>query len=80
MRAARPRGAGPQPARGRLPHPQGLAAWRGQDQLGSLGGGSHLIELPHDGERLWVMYHTGSRGFGHGLATHSFVKAATGTD
>jgi tRNA-splicing ligase RtcB len=55
--------------------PKGSRAWRGQDQLGSLGGGNHFIELQHDGERLWVMFHTGSRGFGHGLATDFFEKA-----
>jgi tRNA-splicing ligase RtcB len=55
--------------------PRESRAWRGQDQLGSLGGGNHFIELQHDGDRLWVMYHTGSRGFGHGLATHYFEKA-----
>ena len=55
--------------------PRDSRAWRGQDQLGSLGGGNHFIELQHDGKRLWVMYHTGSRGFGHGLATHYFEKA-----
>ena len=55
--------------------PKDSRAWRGQQQLGSLGGGNHFIELQHDGERLWVMFHTGSRGFGHGLATHYFEKA-----
>ena len=44
---------------------------RGLSQLGSLGGGNHFIELQHDQEgHLWVMVHTGSRGFGHGLATY----------
>ncbi len=44
---------------------------RGIGQLGSLGGGNHFIELQHDqNDHLWVMVHTGSRGFGHGLATH----------
>lgn len=44
---------------------------RGLGQLGSLGGGNHFIELQHDQhDHLWVMVHTGSRGFGHGLATH----------
>jgi tRNA-splicing ligase RtcB len=43
---------------------------RGKDQLKSLGGGNHFIELQYDqNEHLWVMVHTGSRGFGHGLAT-----------
>lgn len=44
---------------------------RGIGQLGSLGGGNHFCELQYDQEdHLWVMVHTGSRGFGHGLATH----------
>jgi tRNA-splicing ligase RtcB (3'-phosphate/5'-hydroxy nucleic acid ligase) len=55
--------------------PKDSRAWRGQAQLGSLGGGNHFIELQHDGERLWVMYHTGSRGFGHGLASYYFEQA-----
>lgn len=55
--------------------PRHSRAWRGQDQLGSLGGGNHFIELQSDGERLWVMYHTGSRGFGHGLAEYFFELA-----
>jgi tRNA-splicing ligase RtcB len=55
--------------------PKDSRAWRGQAQVGSLGGGNHFIELQHDGERLWVMYHTGSRGFGHGLASYYFEQA-----
>jgi tRNA-splicing ligase RtcB len=55
--------------------PKRSRAWRGQNQLGSLGGGNHFIELQSDGERLWVMFHTGSRGFGHGLAEHYFEVA-----
>jgi tRNA-splicing ligase RtcB (3'-phosphate/5'-hydroxy nucleic acid ligase) len=55
--------------------PKDSRAWRGQGQLGSLGGGNHFIELQSDGERLWVMFHTGSRGFGHGLAEHFFGVA-----
>jgi tRNA-splicing ligase RtcB len=44
---------------------------RGMGQLGSLGGGNHFIELQQDQNgKLVVMIHTGSRGFGHGLATH----------
>ena len=44
---------------------------RGIGQLGSLGGGNHFIELQHDQDgHLWVMVHTGSRGFGHQLAHH----------
>ncbi len=39
--------------------------------LGSLGGGNHFIEIGYD-ERdcVWVVIHSGSRGVGHGLATH----------
>ncbi len=55
--------------------PKHSRAWRGQNQLGSLGGGNHFIELQHDGARLWVMFHTGSRGFGHGLASYYFELA-----
>jgi tRNA-splicing ligase RtcB len=44
---------------------------RGIGQIGSLGGGNHFIELQHDQNgKLVVMIHTGSRGFGHGLASH----------
>jgi tRNA-splicing ligase RtcB len=55
--------------------PKRSRAGRGQQQLGSLGGGNHFIELQHDGEALWVMFHTGSRGFGHGLAEYYFQLA-----
>lgn len=44
---------------------------RGIGQLGSLGGGNHFIELQYDQNgKLVVMIHTGSRAFGHALATH----------
>jgi tRNA-splicing ligase RtcB len=50
---------------------------RGLDQLGSLGGGNHFIELQKsvETETLFVQAHTGSRGFGHGLATNHFEMA-----
>lgn len=50
---------------------------RGMDQLGSLGGGNHFIELQRAEETgtLFVQVHTGSRGFGHGLATNYFELA-----
>lgn len=50
---------------------------RGRQQLGSLGGGNHFIELQREvstGE-LFVQVHTGSRGFGHGMATNFFELA-----
>jgi tRNA-splicing ligase RtcB len=50
---------------------------RGLQQLGSLGGGNHFIELQRAEETgtLFVQVHTGSRGFGHGLATNYFELA-----
>ena len=50
---------------------------RGMDQLGSLGGGNHFIELQRSEMTgtLFVQVHTGSRGFGHGLATNYFELA-----
>jgi tRNA-splicing ligase RtcB len=50
---------------------------RGIGQLGSLGGGNHFIELQEclQTGTLFVQVHTGSRGFGHGLATNYFHLA-----
>ena len=50
---------------------------RGRQQMGSLGGGNHFIELQRevDSGKLFVQVHTGSRGFGHGLATNYFELA-----
>ncbi len=50
---------------------------RGLDQLGSLGGGNHFIELQREETlgTLFLQVHTGSRGFGHGLATNYFELA-----
>lgn len=50
---------------------------RGMAQLGSLGGGNHFIELQRAKETgtLFVQVHTGSRGFGHGMATNYFDLA-----
>jgi len=50
---------------------------RGMEQLGSLGSGNHFIELQRCEETgtLFVQAHTGSRGWGHGLATNYFEMA-----
>ncbi|MCW3848353.1 RtcB family protein [Sphingomonas sp. LB-2] len=46
------------------------------DQLGSMGGGNHFIEVCLDEEdRLWVMLHSGSRGTGNRIGTY-FIDAA----
>ena len=52
---------------------------RGLDQLGSLGGGNHFIELQRSEQTgtLFLQVHTGSRGFGHGLATNYFDLASS---
>jgi tRNA-splicing ligase RtcB len=52
-------------------------AERGMAQIGSLGGGNHFMELQHclQTDTLFVQIHTGSRGFGHGLATNYFHAA-----
>ncbi len=53
---------------------------RGRHQLGSLGGGNHFLELQRCVETgtLFVQIHSGSRGFGHGLATNYFELAREG--
>jgi len=50
---------------------------RGTPQLGTLGGGNHFIELQENvrAGTLYVQMHSGSRGFGHGLATNYFHLA-----
>lgn len=46
------------------------------EQLGSLGGGNHFIELCLDTQqRVWVMLHSGSRRIGAALAEHHMVQA-----
>ncbi|MBE0626811.1 MAG: RtcB family protein [Burkholderiales bacterium] len=41
------------------------------NQMGTLGGGNHFIELCLDeSSRVWVMLHSGSRGIGNALATY----------
>ena len=44
---------------------------------GSLGGGNHFIEVGADeASQVWVIIHSGSRGVGHGIATH-YMKLAS---
>ena len=46
-------------------------------QLGSLGGGNHFMELElGDDGRVYVMVHTGSRGFGYQIAKSFFDAGA----
>jgi tRNA-splicing ligase RtcB len=44
--------------------------------LGSLGGGNHFIEVCLDeGDHVWVMLHSGSRGIGNRIGTYFIGKA-----
>jgi tRNA-splicing ligase RtcB len=53
-----------------------VAHRRSVQQLGTLGGGNHFIEVCLDEEdRLWVMLHSGSRGPGNRIGTH-FIHLA----
>jgi tRNA-splicing ligase RtcB len=46
------------------------------NQLGTLGGGNHFIELCLDqANRAWVMLHSGSRGIGNAIGTY-FIELA----
>lgn len=46
------------------------------NQLGSLGGGNHFIELCLDeDDRVWVMLHSGSRGPGNGIGQYFIERA-----
>jgi tRNA-splicing ligase RtcB (3'-phosphate/5'-hydroxy nucleic acid ligase) len=49
-----------------------------REQLGTVGGGNHYVDLLEDEEGLlWVGVHFGSRGFGHKTAT-GFLNIAAG--
>lgn len=46
------------------------------NHLGSLGGGNHFIEICLDeGQQVWVMLHSGSRGVGNRIGTY-FIEMA----
>ena len=50
------------------------------DQLGTVGGGNHYVDLFVDEQdRIWVGVHFGSRGLGYKTATY-FLKAAGGKE
>ncbi|HEX6342773.1 RtcB family protein [Umezawaea sp.] len=45
-------------------------------QIGTLGGGNHFLEVCLDeGQRVWVMLHSGSRNIGNELAQHHIAVA-----
>lgn len=49
--------------------------------LGSLGGGNHFCEVGHDeNDNVWVVIHSGSRGVGHGIASHYMTLSSSDTE
>lgn len=53
-----------------IKHP-GMRSKNAERQLGTLGTGNHFIELSLDEQdRLWVVLHSGSRGFGNRIGTY----------
>lgn len=52
---------------------------KGNNQLGTLGGGNHFIEVGYleSNENIAIVIHSGSRGFGHGVASHYMQEAAS---
>ena len=56
-----------------------FAAKGGYRQLGTLGGGNHFIEVGADEMgAVWIIIHSGSRGIGHGIASH-YMRLASPT-
>lgn len=51
-----------------------------RNQLGTVGSGNHYVDLFTDEQdRVWIGVHFGSRGLGHGIASH-FIEAGGGKD
>ena len=56
-------------------HPK-MKAFNTYNHLGTLGTGNHFIELCLDTEdKVWIMFHSGSRGMGNKIGTY-FINAA----
>ncbi len=48
----------------------------GLKQVGTLGGGNHFIEVGYGAdEKAWIVIHSGSRGFGHKIASYYIQEA-----
>jgi len=60
-------------------HPKMKAQWtdtRVMSHLGTLGTGNHFVEICLDeGQKVWVMLHSGSRGIGNRIGTYFIEKA-----
>ena len=47
----------------------------GLKQLGTLGGGNPFLEIGYGKDnRAWIIIHSGSRGFGHSIASYYMIK------
>ena len=58
---------------------QDIYSLKGKKQLGTLGGGNHFIEVGYleSSENIAIVIHSGSRGFGHGVASYYMQEAAS---
>lgn len=58
---------------------QDIFSKKGKHQLGTLGGGNHFIEVGYmeSSGNIAIVIHSGSRGFGHGVASHYMQEAAS---
>ncbi len=57
-------------------HPAVTKKTRPLEQLGTLGGGNHYVEVVIDGEGfVWLMLHSGSRGIGNRIGTFFIERA-----
>lgn len=57
-------------------HPKAVDKKDPATQIGSLGGGNHFIEMCLDeGNRVWIMLHSGSRGIGNSIGRY-FISLA----
>ena len=58
---------------------QDIFSLKGKKQLGTLGGGNHFIEVGklESSGNIAIVIHSGSRGFGHGVAEYYMQEAAS---
>ncbi len=57
-------------------HPKAFPQRHPATQLGTLGSGNHFIEVCIDEEqRVWIMLHSGSRGFGNRIGSYFIERA-----
>ena len=58
------------------PYAEHILNTTGRMQVGTLGGGNHFIEIGYGSDdKAWIVIHSGSRGFGHKIASHYMLQA-----